>query len=216
MKKNISKIFAVDLNLLKNYSPPGMFMHIDPGIEEKLVRLPEVQERVKGCVRFCWHIAYQPPDTDINADNDAKKRQKYLRAALAEYASLDEVAEYDFENMHLGGPPRIINSKDPRLHIMRLLRHANVHLETSQLQKGSRPAIWNGPNGPVHFDFTTFVINNLEQSIGKTRDAQKYQLFDLQEMIKWLKSEQYEWGIQNVILRATESYIRELLRAAGL
>jgi len=189
-------------------------MSIDQQIEDGLKALPETKERVEGCLQFAWHVAYEPTQADP-PHKDAQNRRKYLRALLSEYVSIEDSAKIDYRSLGHKPPNGIQSLPDPRLHAVRLLRHANVHLSASRLSRDSRPAVLNTPKGPEPFDFTLFTVDNVEGSIRTTDAASRYLESDLKPMIEWLEAEQREWGIQNVVVRATEVYVRILLRGIG-
>ena len=190
----------VDLKLLTELAAPGAFIGINSVIKTKLTGKVELSERVEGCLRFCWHVVY-----DSNAGEPANRR-KYLRAALAEFASLDEAARLDLGN----GAPKMLSLDDPAIHVVRLLRHANVHLSTSILSRSYILAIWRGPNGEQELDYPLYIVPDIDVGIRSTRDAKKYSSDELAEMISWIDSEQKKWGIQNVVVRALERFIEQL------
>jgi hypothetical protein len=128
---------------------------------------------------------------------------------------MEDSAKIDYRSLGHKPPDGIQSLPDPRLHAVRLLRHANVHLSASMLSHESRPAVLNTPKGPEPFDFTLFTVDNVEASIRTTDAASRYLKSDLKPMIEWLEAEQREWGIQNVVVRATEVYARILLRGIG-
>jgi hypothetical protein len=194
-------IRTVDIRKLTEFLAPGAFMRIDPAIEPYLLGKEETCERVESCVQFCWHIAYEV----FNKDEEPNRRRKYLRAALAEYASIGEAAKLDLGDV----APKMVILDDPRVHIVRLLRHANVHLSASDIKTIDKPASWNGPNGWQDFTFKVYYIPDIE-CIRATDEAKKYAPSDLSAMINWLDQEQLRWGIQNVIIRAAEQYLLHL------
>jgi hypothetical protein len=97
-------------------------------------------------------------------------------------------------------------STDPRIHAMRLLRHANVHLSASALSHVVRGAVWDGPMGRQEFEYFLVLADNLSESIRATRDAPKYSAVELSAMLDWLEREQREWGINHAVLRCAELY----------
>jgi hypothetical protein len=210
----MAPITGLDHAMLVSFDAPGVFMSIDQELERGLIQLPETKERIEGCLQFAWHVAYEPAKAGA-PDEDAQNRRKYLRALLAEYVSIEESAKIDYRSLGLNPPSGIQALPDPRLHAVRLFRHANIHLYSSKISRDSRPAVWNSSDGLQHFDFTLFIADNLESSIRATGAANRYLEADLAPMITWLEAEQREWGIQNVILRAAEAYTRVLLRGIG-
>lgn len=192
----------VDLGLLGHFVPPGVFTRIDPEVEALLGPLPEVRDRVAGCVEFCGRLEL---GTTGPSPEELPSRRKYLRGALAEFASMDDAVQVDFANLSKQ-PPRMHASLDPRIHVVRLLRHANVHLSATTLSHSSRNAVWDGPAGRQEFEYPLPLGENLESSIRATREATQYEPSDLAAMIEWLDAEQREWGIAHTVLRSAELY----------
>lgn len=200
---------TVDISRISSYDPPGVFTRIDPEVEALIPRDSEIIDRVKGCVKFC-HLLGVDKDRPIG-DGDLKSRRKYLRAALAEFASLDEAAQIDHAAGLIGSATTILESTDPRLHVVRLLRHSNIHLKASRLEFTSHTATWDGPNGVERFEYLAIYAIDLAGSVARTQQAERYSAHDLSEMTSWLESEQTKWGIHHLILRTAELYVKELL-----
>lgn len=83
----------VDTSKLSSYQSPGVFTRIDPAVEAALPGDSEVLERIKGCVSFCHLLGKDEHLSDSALE--PKERRKFLRAALAEFASIDEAAKID-------------------------------------------------------------------------------------------------------------------------
>lgn len=199
----------VDTSKLSSYQPPGVWTEIDPSVQKLLPADSEVLERILGCVYFCYELS-----SVGKSDQDAVEPyslRKYLRAALAEFVSLEEAARVDMSNGTFSSAPKIIELNDPRLHVVKLLRNANIHLAASEIDKSSFPAIWAGPDGNETFTYRVFYAKDVENAIKTTRDAKRYNSNDLSKMIAWIESEQKAWGINHLILRTAELYVRELL-----
>jgi hypothetical protein len=104
----------------------------------------------------------------------------------------------------------MLSLDDPAIHVVRLLRHANVHLAASTLHGSHTPAIWQGPDGEQKFDYPLYVVPDIDTGIRGVRDAVKYAPSDLSAMIAWIEREQKKWGIQNVVIRAAERFLDRL------
>ena len=206
----------LDFKLLESYESPGVFIRIDPEVESKLCGLPEVHDRVSGCVEFCYllHagrvVTYKSFEETLSTE-DVINRRRFLRAALSEYASMEDAAICDFRQNRLGAPLKMRETGDPRIHVIRLLRHSNVHLKSTGLEVASRDAYWEGPDGRQDFKYKWLYARDLGQMIRATRDANKYTPESLARMIEWLESEQMEWGIGHAVLRTAELYAKTLL-----
>jgi hypothetical protein len=192
-----------------------VWTRIDPAVEERLTEFRELHERLKGCVEFCFLLNQGLSGTEKSALSVAElsDRRKFLRAALAEFASMEDAAIFDANALSQSTPPRMREGPDPRIHVTRLLRHANIHLSASPLSSASRDAIWNGPSGTQEFVYDLLVAKGLETSIRSTRDARMYEPTQLDAMIAWIVAEQDEWGIGHVVLRSAELYASAVLEA---
>jgi hypothetical protein len=109
---------TVDISKLASFSAPGVFREIDPSLEKSLANYPETLERLGGVVHFCSCMGRQTGDEEFG--HSLQQRSKFLRAALAEYASLDEAADIDAVATGTVAP-KILVLDDPRLHVVRLL-----------------------------------------------------------------------------------------------
>jgi hypothetical protein len=107
------------------------------------------------------------------------------------------------------------NTRDGRIHVVRLLRHANVHLSASTLRQERRDAVWDGPTGSQEFEYLLIMGENMRDAITATRDSEAYSPADLTAMLDWLEHEQQEWGLNHIILRAAELYSSVLIVASG-
>lgn len=205
MSSKIKKLRSVDFNLLETVRAPQAFTQIEPTLFSRIQQLPEVLERVEGCVHFCFLTNQNSVVTQSDYVGSARPRQMFLRAALCEFGSIGDAAKLDFEAGRRQAPA-MDQLLHPQIHIIRLLRHVNVHLAGSPLGRESRPAIWNGPNGVVEFEHVHYVVKSLAESVRETDDARKYADGDLTRMTNWLEDEQCKWGIANVIHRTAETY----------
>jgi hypothetical protein len=195
---------TLDTSKLVSFSAPGIFCRIDPSIERALSSYPETLERLSGVLHFCSSMGRQTDGEKLS--DSTQERRKYLRAALAEYASLDEAATLDATVIGKTAP-KILALDDPRLHVVRLLRHANIHLAVSQIDSSSREVTWKDQD----FTLQIFYSPGIGASIRKTHQAEKYKENDLSRMIEWIETEQMEWGLNHLILKTSELYADNLI-----
>jgi|TARA_B100000700_G_scaffold304958_1_gene378196 hypothetical protein len=200
----MNKIRSVDLQKLGSFEGPSIFKKIDPRLRAKLLNFPEILERLEGCLEFCFQMG---KETDKKLDvEESQNRRKFLRAALAEFASINDAAKIDAALLNVKFK-KMLASNDPRIHVVRLLRHANVHLSATNLENTTTPAIWK----EMEFDFQVHYALELRSSILNTEQAKCYTPEDLNKMIEWLEHEQMNWGIGHVILKTAELYAWEVL-----
>ena len=204
---------VLDLGLLTSFVAPGAFTRIDPAVEGALAPLPEVRERVAGCVSFCYSVGAGDHANGAKGPIDVGQRRKYLRAALAEFASMEDAAAVDFQRHGPKVAPRMSDMLDPRVHVVRLLRNANIHLSATVLDHARRAASWDGPAGPQEFEYLLVLAKDVGASIHAVQSATRYPASDLAAMTTWLDAEQREWGIHHVVLRCAELYASHLAAA---
>lgn len=194
--------YPINLGLLDALRAPQVFTQVDESVSTRLSLMPEVLDRVRGCVHFCY---LTKPGSKQYGETSPKAHQKFLRAALCEFGSIGDAAKLDFTAQGRDAPG-LRQLAHPQIHIVRLLRHANIHLAASVLSPKSRPATWQGPDGPVEFKHSHFVVANIASTVQETDRAGDYEQADLNRMIQWLEDQQREWGIANAVHRTAELY----------
>jgi len=78
---------TLDFHLLPEFEFTALFICLPEDLKTKLERFPETSERIEGALMFCTKLTYCDPKQDSRA---AIKADAYFRAALAEYASIEE------------------------------------------------------------------------------------------------------------------------------
>lgn len=198
------KISNLNLDKLLSFDGPSILRRVDPELGARLKNYPETLERIEGLVYFCGVLGNQNDTVATKVDLGA--RRKFLRAALAEFASLEDAVAIDFKISNKFSK-KMCDIEDPRVHIVRLLRHANVHLAISNLEQSSRNAVWR----EQEFEFQVFYSKDVKSSILQTRQAARYLDHDLMKMISWVEREQMEWGMDHLILKTAEVYLNSII-----
>ena len=109
-------------------------------VQNKLHKFPQTYSRAECAMSFCWFIS-GGKDTlfhdDLNRRN--RLREGFLRAALAEFVSMEETLIRDLDNTNSTKTAiKINNSSNPLLHILRELRNLEIHLNSSTLSAEQR------------------------------------------------------------------------------
>jgi hypothetical protein len=115
------------------------------------------------------------------------------------------------EVSHINVVPTILSLDDPKLHVVRLLRHANIHLAVSKVEQTAREATWRDQD----FIFYIYYSPDVGISVQKTNQAHNYHADDLSQMIRWIEAEQMKWGIDHLIRKTAELYVRNLVFVCG-
>ena len=205
---------SIDRASLQTFQAPGVFTRIETSVKAGLSLMPEVLDRINGCASFCYTLGRDPLGEGKLSGAELVGRRTFLRAALAEYASMEDAAVVDFDALDRGERPAMRDSLDGRIHVVRLLRHANIHLASTRLSHTCRGAAWDGPLGRQDFQHLVILGDQLPEAIAATRDAKHhYDSSDLAAMTDWLVAEQQQWGLNHVILRSAEMYAHELFSA---
>ena len=163
---------------------------------------------------FCWFIS-GGKDTlfhdDLNRRN--RLREGFLRAALAEFVSMEETLIRDLDNTNSTKTAiKINNSSNPLLHILRELRNLEIHLNSSTLSAEQRDFMWKPFGEERNVTTNVWYIDNLQPSdFLQLRNARNYNLTELEMCINRFLAEQKEWGIQEMIIRGVNSYSEEII-----
>ena len=170
-------------------------------IEERLASLPQTVERVCSAAMFAELSAKQTEPWLAAA---------FLRAALADYCSIEEVQKADKPSAkHL----RVKDSVNPLLHLLKLMRHLNIHVKTVQAERRSIPVSF----GDQTFDMDVYVISNLEAAdLAVLKNGKRYATHDIDVMVDWFSKAQLHWGAGYVVRVGIESLAQELCSHYGL
>lgn len=183
-------------------------------VQNKLHKFPQTYSRAECAISFCWFIS-GGKDTlfhdDLNRRN--RLREGFLRAALAEFVSMEETLIRDLDNTNSTKTAiKINNSSNPLLHILRELRNLEIHLNSSTLSADQRDFMWKPFGEERNVTTNVWYIDNLQPSdFLQLRNARNYNLTELEMCINRFLAEQKEWGIQEMIIRGVNSYSEEII-----
>jgi len=112
---------------------------------------------------------------------------------------------------------KMTDSMQPLVHFVRLLRHVNVHMQSSRLLEDRTTAIWPkvSPGGLDHeFEMVIWLIEDqCLRKVLELRDAGQYSKSDLHRMIDWFANAQKSWGAGDLIRRAAEAFGWEVAKS---
>jgi hypothetical protein len=175
------------------------FACLNKTVDERLKRFEATYDRAKGALHFCARITNMP-------DIDTKGREAYLRAALGEFVSMKEMIRRDEDSTT--GAPRIDDSSNPLLRIMKELRNLQFHLISSPMK--TEQLLVTGSEG--EHEMPVWFIENL--SIGDFEDSRNRHLYKstvLQRMIDWFNKHQRPWGVPWLLQHAVNAYAEEIV-----
>jgi hypothetical protein len=167
-------------------------------VEALLEKYPETLDRARGAVLFA---------EKANGHEESWRDAAYLRGALGEFRSMDEALERDLTAIDLKKSHKLIDSKNPLLHLMKILRDLNFHVKVLQTVKETRNATWDNHS----FNLSIAIITGLSaKDLLSTDNAKHYTKSDLDLMVHWFNKAQMQWGAGHIVRLSVEYYAREL------
>lgn len=207
--------YPLDFSLLPKIMHGRAFMRLDDGVVSGVASLQRVSERASNATRFVYWAGANSEVLRCPDSEAQQLREGCFRAALTEFASIEEVQALDYAELGSGRVPlRLNDTPNPLLHIFREMRNLEVHLRQSTLRSQPKDVLWGNMSHPSEATPLTISIWTVEaltpQAFGLLRNAKNYTSDQIAKMISWLNAAQSEWGIQEVFLLAIEDYCRLL------
>lgn len=142
--------------------------------------------------RFCSAI-YMASNIGVQSSTG------YTRAALAEFAGIDEFIEQNFKQLKRENYI-IYKQPNPLFHIMKMLRNYNVHIAESFLsEKEINVAFRSKPEET--FEIKISYINNLSaDELKKLRSAKDYSKEEIEKMIMHFETAQHKFGVSDLLI----------------
>ncbi len=190
---------SLDFSLIPDFEFTATFMCLPQDLEEAMKKFPETEERFAGALMFCGHLGGCDPEKSPRA---AMRAGAYFRAALAEYASIEDT----FNRERPANTPefKLHDTRNPLPHILKQLRHLQIHLVTTGMSD-FKTSLWlkNVPGAePVEValwaikDITAAQFNRL-----KAFKKGHYTAAQATEMADWISTRQTTFGIHDIIHR---------------
>jgi hypothetical protein len=171
-------------------------------LRSRLASMPQTLERVESAIMFAGQSSKQSELWRVAA---------FLRAALAEYCSVEEVQKIDQPNK---GPCFAVRtSTNPLLHVLKLMRHLNIHVKSVEVRPHTVGVALEG----VDFGLKTFIVSNLSvEDLASLRDGRHYRRSDLGRCVDWFEARQTEWGAGDLICMGTTILATQVCEHFGL
>jgi hypothetical protein len=134
---------------------------------------------------------------------------------------MEDILEKDLRGAGFADEPlKCYQTKNPLLHIIRELRHFEIHLHTGQLSSANKTALW-GDRAKLEeaspIEIHVWMISDLtEEEFSQLRNARRYSQDETRRLLSWFNMAQREWGVNDLVFRATEAYCREIAQAYAL
>jgi len=226
MAKKVGKRFDLNFSLLPDLRVAPLCMTIDwlsPGYGAKnpLTELPETYDRADAAVKFCWFVGGPAERLCCKEDDTMTTRQAFLRAALSEFASMEEALKRDLVSIGIKDRcMKITDSRNPLLHIVKQLRNLEIHLRSGAISSQRQRALLQNlkkPESVSEQNLTIWVMDDLTtEQFDNLRGAHLYRENDRNELISWFNQAQKAWGLDEIVFRAVLSFGQELIERYSL
>jgi hypothetical protein len=138
-----------------------------------------------------------------------ERASAYLRGALAELVSMEEVQALD-------RPGSVVlktrDSQHPLLHLLALVRHLNVHVKSVKTGTHEVSAKFD----EHEFELDIPVVANLSASdLLALRNGKHYTQVELERLVTWFNKAQLHWGAGYVVRVCAEAYAEEIAAHHG-
>ena len=136
----------LDFSLLPTLEVGHAWFQLDDHVKSALAVFPNVLIRAECALRFViMRLDYLKSDP-----NKAEQmRDACLRAALAEFVSMQDMLSYDLKAAKVKGSSfRCNHSRNPLLHIIHELRNLHIHLQPVTSLVSKRTVFWGDSSKP--------------------------------------------------------------------
>lgn len=170
-------------------------------LKKRLRSMPQTLVRVESAIMFAAQASKQ---------SEPWRAAAFLRAALAEFCSVEEMQELDRGQ---GSRFAVASSTSPLLHVLKLMRHLNIHVKSLAIRPHKINMVCFGIEG----DMNVYVVSNLEaQDLASLKSGRYYDHSDLERCVDWFNSRQTEWGAGDLIRMGTTILAEEICTQFGL
>lgn len=206
-----------DLSLLTTWTHSHAWYRLDEEVATSLQALPCASARIQNSIKFLQFSAGGEQLLQAPAEDMPRLREGFLRAALTELVSVEDVLPLDLATGSSARRTlRMNDSPLPLLHLVRELRNHELHLYNNPLSTFSTELLWGHVDRPSEarpLTVTEFVLEGITPaSFAALRNARSYTQAEIEAMVGWFDKTQRTWGVQEVLLRAANDYAAELCR----
>jgi hypothetical protein len=222
-------IEVVHLNLdgLPVFVSTPMFCCIDTDIENALKPLSDTYSRVRCASRFLQRFGASVEFLNVMEDERLIMWGGYLRAALMEYAGMEDSVRSDLRRLGVRESDVVVDKTGNALLILlRELRNLHVHVVQNAFDIRHKNAVLRSLNEnrderlsrslgqEDNSDTSVITIPRLDlDQLIAARGSRRFDRAELLTAIDWLDDVQHRWGVRDVVLAAIEQYSEIIVRA---
>ncbi len=179
-----------------NPSSYAAFFSLGDEWKSALSAFPETLSRIEGALHFAHRLR-------IAGEGGPEERfaGSYLRASLAEYVAIEEMAKVEF-----GNDFSLLNTRCPLPHILKILRNYQMHIGTTKVSEENMEVLYRGAT----FELGKWVVMDIESGHlldlrafkERGRKPAMYSEKTAEKMVDWLNESQGTFGFPDLIYRA--------------
>jgi hypothetical protein len=208
--------YELRLDGLPNFETSPLFCTLEPSTEAALRQLPNAYERAVAALRFCQRIGGDQDSLGVSENHVPITQAAYLRAALMEYAAIEEVLPIDLVMRGFEEKPlRILETGNAMLILLRELRHLQLHRVNTTFKSTSRSADLRTRNKEKEFETTLTILTIPTSDLRQLKTLRNKARFDPDELdaaISWFTHAQSQWGIGDVMQSGIQVYAAEVVQ----
>lgn len=187
-----------------NPSHYAVFFSLEDNCRAALSAFPETLSRIEGALHFAHRLR-------IAGEEGPEERLagSYLRASLAEYVAIDEMAKAEFDNDF-----SLLKTRCPLPHILKILRNYQMHIGTTKVSEENMELLYRGET----FELGKWVVTDVESghllslhafTDNRGRPAM-YSEQTAEKMVEWLNESQRTFGFPHLIHTAVMDVCNQL------
>jgi hypothetical protein len=219
---NYSTIYSeINLNMAKitllfdelpTFERTPLFFSLDDDVDQRLRTLPGTYAKCNAALRFNSCVAANAKTLGVREEELPSMQVAYLRAALMEFAGMEEALNSDLNG---SSPPlRLRDTRNAMLVVLRALRNIQVHLVRTTLPSAKRAAVLRWNQQEYQHELTALMIPQADlDKLKESRNTSHYDRADFNRAVDWLAQAQEHWGIHDVVREGIWAYARAVVDA---
>ncbi|HAS6762880.1 TPA: hypothetical protein GRI81_08110 [Vibrio parahaemolyticus] len=177
-----------------------------PEPDKNLSDFSKVYERIQSIIYHCSMVSGEPVKHCISTP---AKEASHIRAALCEFIGIEDLIQQLYPKIKKSAYGTY-KSNNPTLHMIRLLRNYNIHIQNSQTAKKSIKVRTLIPESG-EFDIDVMFISNLTvDGVKQLNSAKNYTDSQLEAMVNDFNFQQHEFGVITLIIKVAIDYSTHL------
>jgi hypothetical protein len=197
---------------LPTFEDTPLFFSLDNDVDQRLRTLPGTYSRCNAALRFNSWVNASADSLGVREEELASMQVSCLRAALMEFAGMEEALGSDIDR--LSPPLRIRDTKNAMLVVLRELRNIQIHLVMTELLSTKRSGVFCWQEQEQQHELTALMIPRADlDKLKDSRNSSHYDRTDLSRAVDWLAQAQEHWGIHDVVRSGIWAYAKAVVDA---